>query len=55
MALKFNPLTGQFDLVNDALEITSESIAAALGFTPADSAVIGDIEALLNAINGETP
>jgi hypothetical protein len=34
-------------------EVTSENIIAALGYTPADAEVIGDIEAALIAINGE--
>ena len=35
------------------VELTSENIIAALGYTPADAEVIGDIEAALIAINGE--
>jgi hypothetical protein len=33
-------------------EVTSENIIAALGYTPADEAVLGDIQAALDAING---
>ena len=32
--------------------VTSANIIAALGYTPADEAVLGDIQAALNAING---
>lgn len=33
-------------------EVTSTNIIAALGYTPADAAVLGDIQAALDAING---
>lgn len=32
--------------------VTAENIIAALGYTPADEAVLGDIQAALDAING---
>lgn len=33
-------------------EVTQTNIIAALGYTPADEAVLGDIQAALDAING---
>lgn len=35
-----------------AAVVTAEIIIAALGYTPADEAVLGDIQAALDAING---